>query len=446
LFSFRRPALSDDELRDALFEAVTASNTRVIKKLVTSHLERTIALFPTWKILPPTVRSDPSQTKRWAEGLMTVASVVAALGNDSLIAQLYGKPEENIIVSWQDAFLAAQADENAGNHALAIETLEQMLEKTSGLTGTAVDDLLPKTYGLLGTAYYRAGQQERARAFTSRAREHCARIGDREGVEIYSANLRMIEQSGGLVFRDAHGRLMTAEEVQAATGILHWEFHDVSNVPTEAVALHQQGREAGARGDYDQAIALFTKAAELASDWPYPVYDRAYTRLLMEDFDSALADYRKTSEMAPRGFFTTLTAVHTLNREQKGDLPRGLYLSYLMLEPIHDAKERRFLLQQFLDKCPGYAPAWQKLANLAEGDGERLRAIERGLAADPDPETKGMLLLNKALTLFGSGDGEGGVELLRTLVMDQESTLATEALAKAMLERVSTRAILSAGR
>jgi len=47
------------------------------------------------------------------------------------------------------------------------------------------------------------------------------------------------------------------------------------------------------------------------------------------------------------------------------------------------------------------------------------------------------LSLNKALTLLGSGDREGGVELLRTLVMDQESTLATEALAKAMLERCS---------
>src|SRR5262249_31089636 len=147
-------------------------------------LERIIALFPAWKILPPTVRSDPSQTRFWAEGVIAVASAVLALGNDSLIAQLHGTPEKNIVVSWQSALLAAQADENAGNHASAIKTLEQILEKTSGLTGTAVDELLPKTYGLLGTAYYRAGHKEQARAFTSRAKEHCARIGDREGVDI----------------------------------------------------------------------------------------------------------------------------------------------------------------------------------------------------------------------------------------------------------------------
>ena len=205
-----------------------------------------------------------------------------------------------------------------------------------------------------------------------------------------------------------------------------YEFHAVDNVPTVATALHQQGREAGARGDYDQALALFTKAAELAPSWPYPVMTAWYTHLLMKDFEAALADYRKTSEMAPRGFFTALVAVHTLSREARGDLPAGLYLAYLMLgQLIADPKERRFLLQQFVDKYPGFAPAWQKVANFAENDSERLMAIERGLAADPDPETKGMLSLNKALTLFGSGDSEGGVEALRALATDRESTLAT---------------------
>jgi hypothetical protein len=50
------------------------------------------------------------------------------------------------------------------------------------------------------------------------------------------------------------------------------------------------------------------------------VYDRAYTHLLMENSDAALAGYRKTSEMAPRGFFMTLTAVHTLEAADLGGL------------------------------------------------------------------------------------------------------------------------------
>jgi len=50
-----------------------------------------------------------------------------------------------------------------------------------------------------------------------------------------------------------------------------------------------------------------------------------------------------------------------------------------------------------------------------------------------------MLLLNKAMALDGSGDGAAAVELLRTLSADPESTHATEALAKAMLEQVSNK-------
>ncbi len=49
-------------------------------------------------------------------------------------------------------------------------------------------------------------------------------------------------------------------------------------VPEAAKSLHQKGREAGGRGNYAEALTLLTKAAELAPDWPYPIYDRAFTR------------------------------------------------------------------------------------------------------------------------------------------------------------------------
>ena len=142
-----------------------------------------------------------------------------------------------------------------------------------------------------------------------------------------------------VVFRDAQGRLLSPEDLQKETGSLHYEVYDGEAVPVAAKALHQQAREAGERGNYEEALVLLTRAASLAPRWPYPVYDRAYTHLLMKSFDAALADYRRTADLAPRGFFTTLTAVDTLVREQKGEFPQGLYLAYLMLEPIQDAAQ-----------------------------------------------------------------------------------------------------------
>jgi hypothetical protein len=128
------------------------------------------------------------------------------------------------MVSWQQALVAAQADVNVGNYVSAIQVLEQALDDAKEMVaGTAIDDLLPKTFGLLGTAYYRAGDRNKAREYTLRAREHCARIGDEEGRDIYTRNLETIGAPAAIAFRDAQGRLLTADELRAATGTFRYE-------------------------------------------------------------------------------------------------------------------------------------------------------------------------------------------------------------------------------
>jgi tetratricopeptide (TPR) repeat protein len=434
-FSFRREQLADDELRDQLFDAVAASDIYTVRKVTKRHRERVIALFPTWRTLPSAVRSDPDQAKFWAEGLIGVASVVAESGDGSLMAQLQEPAGKNPVVSWQNAISAAQAAMDTADHSSAISLLEKALEDSKGLTGTAVDDLLPKTYGLLGAAYLRAGNNEKARSFTLKAKEYCVRVGDAQGTEIYTKNLETIDtvRSGMPVFRDSQDRSLNVEDLQRAAGPLQWEVYGGDAPPPEAEALHQQGRAAGARGDYPEALALLTQAAERAPRWPYPLYDRAFTHLLMQNFDAALLDYQRTANLAPRGFFMALAAVDTLRREQSGEFPRGLYLAYVALERIPDRAQQRQLLEQFVQKYPGFAPGWQKFAGLLENTSDRMNAIEKGLAARPDNDTRGLLLLNKALALHNSGEYENAVRLLNELVADPASTSSTEALARTAL-------------
>ena len=309
------------------------------------------------------------------------------------------------------------------------------------MIGTAVDDLLPKTYGLLGVSYHRAGNKEKARSFTLKAREYCVRAGDAQGTEIYTKNLETIDsvRSGMAVFRDSQDRSLKVEDLQRAAGPLHWEVHGGEAPPPEAEALHQQGRAAGARGDFTEALALLTQAAERAPRWPYPPYDRAYTHLLMQNFDAALLDYQRTANLAPRGFFTALAAVDTLLRAQSGEFPRGLYLAYVALEGMLDRAQQRQLLEQFVHKYPGFAPGWQKFAGLLENTSDRLNALEKGLAARPDRDTRGLLLLNKALALHSSGEYENALGLLNELVADPASTTSTEALARAALKLILPR-------
>ena len=131
----------------------------------------------------------------WAEGIIGVAQAAAVLGDDSLMAQLLepAGENENIVVSWQKALSAAQGEARDGNYAAAIELLDDILDRTKELKGSAVDDLLPKTYGLLGTLYYSAGDINSARIYTLKAKEYCERIGDVEGVNVDRTNLQTID-------------------------------------------------------------------------------------------------------------------------------------------------------------------------------------------------------------------------------------------------------------
>jgi hypothetical protein len=66
---------------------------------------------------------------------------------------------------------------------------------------------------------------------------------------------------------------------------------------------------------------------------------------------------------------------------------------------------------------------------------DRLEAITKGLEGDPDPETKGSLLINKALMLRGV-DPDTALGILGELALDPSSTLGTESFAKAALAGV----------
>jgi tetratricopeptide (TPR) repeat protein len=242
-----------------------------------------------------------------------------------------------------------------------------------------------------------------------------------------------------IVFRAADGRTLTMDELSKIGGTFQYEILGTSNIPAEARRLHQQAREAGGSGDYKNAIALLQRASILAPTWPYPVYDLAYTYLLMKDVDNARKFYRKTVELAPRGFFTAITALDALDREAKGDLPPGTYLTYLSLEWIDDPAKKEAVIHQMVKRIPKFAPIWREQAMFAQTDAEKLVDIDNGLAANPDSETKGILQINRALIIDRGGDHAGAVRMLGELALDPASTYATEHLARVTLANVAAR-------
>ncbi len=245
------------------------------------------------------------------------------------------------------------------------------------------------------------------------------------------------EPKSRVVFRAEDGRELTADDVADATGTFEYEIVSTNDIPDKANELHQKARQLGAAGEYEQAIDLLSQAQSLAPDWPYPTYDMAFTYLLMKDFKKARECYEKTVKLSPRGFFTALTALDTLNREASGDFPEGTYAAYMSLEWIDDPEQKTKMVNALIERFPQFAPAWKEYALQCDDSSEKLDAIEKGLAANPDAETKGMLLINKALTLNQQGDKQAAKEILGNLALDSNTTFANEHLAKQTLAMVA---------
>ena len=130
-----------------------------------------------------------------------------------------------------------------------------------------------------------------------------------------------------------------------------------------AQQLHQEGRKAGESGNYKEAVDLFMQAHQADPNWPYPLYDLAYTYLLQENYEKAYEFYKKTDQLSPDGFFTTKTALWALDGEQDGDFAPGLYRAYLQSEWLPD-NQRLSVLQQMMERFPRFAPAYKGLLAL----------------------------------------------------------------------------------
>lgn len=211
-----------------------------------------------------------------------------------------------------------------------------------------------------------------------------------------------------------------------------------SDLPAAAVALHEKGRAAGSRKRYADALSCFEQAMALAPQWPYPVYDLAFTYLLMGNADRALDYYRTVDSLAPRGFFTTRTAVYALEGEATGRFPAGTYLKYISREWAPDADAQAQLLDSVLAEAPDFAPALQTRALGLEAPEERLAALEEALAARPDPDTHFNLVTNRAVTLAHIGRKSEAVASLHELLADSSTESHLRPFAKLVLQQIET--------
>jgi tetratricopeptide (TPR) repeat protein len=443
-FSRNRPVRPAGNLRDALIDAVTAQQYEVMGELINANAATIREEFPKWTTVPNEIRDDPEALKRYSQTLITVAAIFERSGDGSLMARLRGG-DNNPMARWNEDLVRADALIEQKRAADAAKLLQSVLSSLDEVQGSAVQYYRPKVLGRLGIALLHTGDKREAVRVTKEALALCQSRGDEEGIRAYTDNLNAIgtyevpanDGTNGNVtvaFTDEQGHTLTLDELRTVAGTVKWEARGGASVPPDAERLHQEGRAAGEHGDYDAAESLLTRAAELAPSWPHPFYDRAFTHLLREDFDAALNDYRRTIELAPGGFFMAEVAVDTLTRESTGEFWRGLYAAFAMVEHM-PADQRCAIAAQLVEQCPSFAPGWNEHADCVTDLDKRLQVIERGLAARPDPYTRGILMVKKAMTMSLLGDADGASTMLRHLASDSTS-VHTRVLADFALGRL----------
>ena len=228
-------------------------------------------------------------------------------------------------------------------------------------------------------------------------------------------------------FYGEDGRRLRVEDLAEYTGSVSYQSFGRYKPNPEAERHFNQGRTLALKGEYSLAREAYKKAATLDPCWPYPVHEMAFACLVLGEPRKSLRYYKEVDRLAPEGFFTVKTAIDTLSREARGSLYPGAYLDYLSLEWMTDSSEKKELLLEMLSISREFPAAWKAYSRFLEDGHQRLEAIETGLSFDPDPGTRGTLLVCKADALNRLGD-EAGCRAILQMVANDPSTVSSSRL------------------
>jgi tetratricopeptide (TPR) repeat protein len=225
-------------------------------------------------------------------------------------------------------------------------------------------------------------------------------------------------------------------DLRKVDGDYEFEVVGGKSIPTKAKELHEHARVFGGKGELEKAVDLLKQASRLAPDWAYPLYDLAYTYLLKGQSNEALGAYERVNKMEPKGFFTAKTASWALQREKEGLFPPGTYLLFLKIEWTNEDEEKLKRAQKIVEVVPNYPPALKECALRTKDPKQKMELISQALSANPDPETYGILMVNKAALLDREGKRDEAVRILGDLVLAPDSTILTVASAKSVLRLI----------
>jgi hypothetical protein len=183
---------SVSDIQIELFNAIKSRNMKLVESLINTYDEVIRHEFPRWKVITEDVRRNSKWEEWYMNGLIGLADVYKQCGISSLIDQLVGNQENNPIVKWQKIMVESQKALDDNKPGVVLTLLEPIIKEMLQVSGTAVDEFLPICHGMVGAAYFKMGDIEDAITETTKALEKCKINKDKNGIQTYTNNLKMI--------------------------------------------------------------------------------------------------------------------------------------------------------------------------------------------------------------------------------------------------------------
>jgi hypothetical protein len=171
--------------------------------------------------------------------------------------------------------------------------------------------------------------------------------------------------------------------------------------PPAAIRLQSAGEQEAAAGRWDIAGRYFGQAHRNAPDWKAPLTALGRVSLETGALTMALQWFDALGALPEDRDRMGAALSECVRRELALTVPHGVCRQYFYAR-IESDERRRAALESVLSLAPELAPGWADLVALIEDPASRHAAIDRGLAANPDSLSWGVLAAQRQALLLGN--------------------------------------------
>ena len=187
--------MTDEKLFSLIFSDSRVNNTSELNKLLDENADQVKREFPKWlKNIPKEVLNNRERSNRYGNTIVAIIEHFNSKGDRSL-SQISGASKPgNLLSTWGVTLYQAQKIVYSAP-LKSIQLLEPYEREFKDSKGSGADKYMPKTLGVLGVAYFKIGNTSLAISYLERAKIYCELIGDKEGVQVYTDNLKQLKES-----------------------------------------------------------------------------------------------------------------------------------------------------------------------------------------------------------------------------------------------------------